>query len=163
MIEEYLDEMATIYKSLEYGILVAVNPDSKRSGNPYFKFYNNVNYNKATKVIRILFNKADYVVHRDKIELWKLNLKRIQFNTFCLFFPFPLFIYSGTIVYVGFNLKFNTIIYLLILLNSPFLISVNLECAIASFLRYVRTYLPLHHQTLVSLEVDRCQENPPQL
>ena len=73
--EEYLDEMATIYKNREYGILVAVNPDSKRSGNPYFKFYNNVSYDKATKVVRILFNYPDYVLHKDRMELWKLNSK----------------------------------------------------------------------------------------
>lgn len=73
--EEFLDEMATVYKSREYGILVAVNPDSNRSGNPYFKFYNADNYNKATKIIRVLFKKADYVVHNDGKELWELNSK----------------------------------------------------------------------------------------
>lgn len=32
VLEEYLEEMATIYKSKEYGICVAINPDSKRKG-----------------------------------------------------------------------------------------------------------------------------------
>lgn len=43
-IEEFLEEMATIYKSKEYNILIAVTPDSGRAGNPYFKFLNNSNY-----------------------------------------------------------------------------------------------------------------------
>ena len=73
--EECLDEMSTIYKSKEYGICVAVNPDSKRSGNAYFKYFNNSDFNKATKVIRILFKDIDYVVHKDGKQLWKINTK----------------------------------------------------------------------------------------
>lgn len=75
VLEEYLDEMATIYKSVEYGIGVSVNPDSNRQGNPYFKFYNNPNYTKATKIIRILFASPDYVYHKDGKQLWELNNK----------------------------------------------------------------------------------------
>ena len=73
--EEYLEEMATIYKSKEYGIGVAVNPDSRRSGNSYFKFYNNPELPKATKIIRILFKNPDYIIHHDEKQLWKLNSK----------------------------------------------------------------------------------------
>jgi hypothetical protein len=73
--EEYLEEMSTIYKSKEYGIGVSVNPDSKRSGNPYFKFYNSSDYLSATKIIRIMFNKPDYIIHNNGKELWKLNSK----------------------------------------------------------------------------------------
>lgn len=74
-IEEFLEEMATIYKSKEYSILIAVTPDSGRAGNPYFKFLNNSNYLNADKIIRILFHKPDYIVHTDGKELWKLNNK----------------------------------------------------------------------------------------
>lgn len=72
--EEFLDEMATIYKSKEYGIGVSVNPDSHRSGS-YFKFYNNPDYRRATKLIRITFKRIDYLIHPDSKELWKLNSK----------------------------------------------------------------------------------------
>ena len=58
MLSEYLYEMATVYRSTEYGISVAVNPDSGRVGDPYFKFYNNVSFNKATKVVRIMFKQC---------------------------------------------------------------------------------------------------------
>ena len=71
--EEFLDEMATVYRSSKYCVQVAVNPDSKRKGNPYFKFYNAVSRDKATKVIRILFRKPDYVIHTDSKKIWKLN------------------------------------------------------------------------------------------
>lgn len=73
ILEEYLDEMATIYKSKEYSICVTVNPDSKRTGVRYFKFYNDPDPRQATHVIRILFNEPDYVVHKDGKKLWKLN------------------------------------------------------------------------------------------
>lgn len=74
-IEELLGEMATVYKSREYSILIAVTPDSSRAGNPYFKFLNNSNYLNADKIIRILFHKPDYVIHKDGKELWELNNK----------------------------------------------------------------------------------------
>ena len=71
--KEFLEEMATIYKSKEYGIGVSVNPDSHRIGNPYFKFYNNPKYASATKIIRIFFKQPGYTVHKDGKKLWKLN------------------------------------------------------------------------------------------
>jgi hypothetical protein len=71
--EEYLDEMTTIYKDRQYGIMVAVNPDSNRNGLSYFKFYNNCSYEKATHVIRITFKEVNYIIHKDGKKLWKLN------------------------------------------------------------------------------------------
>ena len=72
---ENLNEMAIVFKSREYSILIAVNPDSHRQGDPYFKFLNNSNYQRATKIIRILFNRCDYVIHNDGKELWHLSNK----------------------------------------------------------------------------------------
>lgn len=72
---ENLNEMATIYKSREYSILIAVNPDSHRAGDPYFKFLNDSNYQRASKIIRILFNRCDYVIHNDGKGFWNLNNK----------------------------------------------------------------------------------------
>lgn len=72
---EDLNEMATIFKNKEQNISVVVNPDSNRSGNPYFKFVNNSNFRNADKIIRILFNRPDYVIHHDGKELWELNSK----------------------------------------------------------------------------------------
>lgn len=60
-LEEYLDEMSTICKDYQNDVCIAVNPDSNRQGNPYFKFYNSASHKSATNVIRILFNSADYV------------------------------------------------------------------------------------------------------
>lgn len=73
MFKEYINEMATVYRNEKYGICVAVNPDSGRIGDSYFKYYNASSYGKATHVIRILFNRPDYVVHKDDKQLWEIN------------------------------------------------------------------------------------------
>lgn len=72
---ENLNEMATVFKNKEQNVSIIVNPDSSRSGNPYFKFVNNSNFRNADKLIRIMFNKPDYVIHHDGKDLWKLNSK----------------------------------------------------------------------------------------
>lgn len=64
-LEEYLDEMATICKDYQNDVCITVNPDSNRQRNSYFKFYNSANYKSATKVVRILFNSANYIVHQN--------------------------------------------------------------------------------------------------
>lgn len=76
-LEEYLDEMSTICRDNKNNVSVAVNPDSNRQGNPYFKFYNSASHKSATNVIRILFNSADYVdpINTDGKKLWKLSHK----------------------------------------------------------------------------------------
>lgn len=70
-----LFEMATVLRDTENNICITVNPDSGRIGDPYFKFFNNSDYTKATHVIRILFKTANYAVHKDGKKLWKLNHK----------------------------------------------------------------------------------------
>ena len=72
---ENLNEMATVFKNKKQNVSIIVNPDSNRSGNPYFKFVNNSNFRNADKLIRIMFNKPDYVIHHDGKDLWKLNSK----------------------------------------------------------------------------------------
>lgn len=73
VLEEYLEEMATVYKNKEEDVTVAVNPDSNRIGNPYFKFFNNSDFRKADSVIRITFDNSDYIIYKDGKRLWKLN------------------------------------------------------------------------------------------
>lgn len=77
VLEEYLDEMTTLCKDYQNDVSIVVNPNSNRQGNPYFKFYNSTNYSTADKVVRILFNYADYVIHTntDGKKLWKLSHK----------------------------------------------------------------------------------------
>lgn len=65
--------MATVYKNIGQHISVMVNPDSHRIGYTYFKVYNNSDYRKATKVVRILFTEPDFLYHHDGLLLWKLN------------------------------------------------------------------------------------------
>jgi hypothetical protein len=64
-LKEYLDEMSTVCRDNQNNVSIAVNPNSERQGHPYFKFYNNVYYGDAAKVVRILFNSADYVDNKN--------------------------------------------------------------------------------------------------
>lgn len=52
---ELLFEMATVHRDMNENISIAVNPDSKKIGDPYFKFYDSTDYTKAKRVIRIFF------------------------------------------------------------------------------------------------------------
>lgn len=70
---ECLYEMATVHRDETKNISIAVNPDQKKVGDPYFKFYNNASYMKATAVIRIMFFRVAYMKHEDGKELWELN------------------------------------------------------------------------------------------
>lgn len=74
-LKEYLDEMSTVCRDNQNNVSIAVNPDSERQGYPYFKFYNSVYYGDAAKVVRILFNSADYVDNKNAEDqkLWKLS------------------------------------------------------------------------------------------
>lgn len=69
---ECLYEMATIRpaSSLDkLGILLAVNPDSNRDGNPYFKMYNSTSFYTATTVWRISFTESVFIKeHKGKIK-----------------------------------------------------------------------------------------------
>lgn len=60
--------------------------------NEYFKVYNNINPNKATKVARIKFRKPEYIIYdNNKINNWFLNsiekraLMRILINQSILY------------------------------------------------------------------------------
>ena len=81
---EPLFEMATVHRDFENNVSVAVNPDSAKIGNPYFKFYNNTDYRKADKVIRILFNSPNYVIHHDGKQFLDLNGKEKKLLIDCL-------------------------------------------------------------------------------
>lgn len=56
---------------------IAVNPDRKRNlkGMEYFKLYNSADPTKATKIARIKFREADYVIHKNNggKKNWILN------------------------------------------------------------------------------------------
>ena len=73
--EEALFEMATIKRDSRYNVCIAVNPDSTKEGNPYFKYYNHQSYRSADKVIRILFKEPGFVIHtnRDGKEFYNIG------------------------------------------------------------------------------------------
>lgn len=73
----HLYEMATVGWDDDLSIIVEVNPDTRRIGNEYFKVYNSASYRKATKECRILFDKPEYVIHRNENgkQNWIMNSK----------------------------------------------------------------------------------------
>ena len=57
-------------------MLMAINPDSDRIGEPYFKVYNAGSWGKATKVARLSFFEPKLIIHTGgNILPWK-NLTR---------------------------------------------------------------------------------------
>ena len=78
LVEEYLEEMATVYIDRENNYLYQVNPDRSRKGLEYFKLYDSVNWPKAKQVARISFREPKYIIHRntDGKENWFLNSKQ---------------------------------------------------------------------------------------
>lgn len=58
--------MTNVYATRQFGGLsIQINIDENRHGLPYFKVYNNFQYSKATKMQRIAFKSASYIVHRN--------------------------------------------------------------------------------------------------
>ena len=77
LIEERLDEMATVARDRNNGILIQVNPDRSRVGMEYFKVYNSYSIDKATKMARISFRDVKYVYHSATMgkDDWVLSTK----------------------------------------------------------------------------------------
>lgn len=74
-IVEKLNEMATVGRDNQKGLLMQVNPDEGRQGLEYFKFYNAFNHSNANKMARIEFRRPEYVIHRNMMgkSKWFLN------------------------------------------------------------------------------------------
>lgn len=55
----------TIYKDRKNGFAIAVSPDTGRNyiDDPYIKVYNNTDYTKADKTLRISIKTGDIVIH----------------------------------------------------------------------------------------------------
>lgn len=70
--------MATVIKSQQYNVLITADPDVDHIGEPYFKFYNNASFDKASKIARISFLEPKYIHHknaRGHFDDWVLNSK----------------------------------------------------------------------------------------
>lgn len=76
--EEILPKSIFVYSNNDYNMSLVINlyfKDIIIDGNEYFKVYNNINPNKATKVARIKFRKPEYIIYDNNngIENWFLN------------------------------------------------------------------------------------------
>lgn len=69
--------MATIGRHENPNFLVAVNPDTNRFGDCYFKYYDDKSFDSAKRVTRLSFTAPVKVKHRnrDGKQEWDLNTK----------------------------------------------------------------------------------------
>lgn len=74
---EPIECMATIGKSVDDNFCVTVNPDQKRSGVCYLKYFNSSSYTSADKVIRVSLLEPRVIFHknRDGKKTWRINSK----------------------------------------------------------------------------------------
>ena len=75
---EPLGEMSTVGLQNKPPLIVEINPDRRRVGNPYFKVYNMASYKKATHIARMHFLDTGMEYHRDAYKDWRLNSKDIK-------------------------------------------------------------------------------------
>lgn len=75
---EEIYSMATIGINRDPKFSVAVNPDSNRVGEAYFKYYDDAHYSKANHVARISFMDAKYIKHHRGKKQWKLTKRDIR-------------------------------------------------------------------------------------
>ena len=76
--EELIYEMANVRRDRRNDfMLMAINPDSNRVGDPYFKVYDADSWRKATKVARLAFFEPKLIIHKSEgIQPWKTLTRR---------------------------------------------------------------------------------------
>ena len=74
---EYIEAMATIGSHVSPNFTIAVNPDSNRSGDCYFKYFDRESYSKAEHVARVNIRDTSRFYHKnsDGKKEWSLNAK----------------------------------------------------------------------------------------
>ena len=70
--------MAKIGQSAKPAFCVCVNPDAGRVGEPYLKYYNSQNYNKADAVIRLGLKEPKFIYHKDGKNQWEVTRKELK-------------------------------------------------------------------------------------
>ena len=78
IVEEHIEEMATVFRDKDSKQLCQVNPDRGRKGLEYFKLYNSDSYDTSNSIARISFREPKYINHKnsDGKENWILNSKQ---------------------------------------------------------------------------------------
>lgn len=78
MYEELMYEMANVRRDRRDDfLLMAINPDPNRIGDPYFKVYDADSWRKATKVARLSFFEPKLIIHTGgNVRPWKKLTKR---------------------------------------------------------------------------------------
>lgn len=140
-----LTAMSTVFSDRKAGISIQINADENRVGLPYFKYYNSFQYSKATKVARISFKSADYVIHKnaDGKQNWYLNAKEKQQLVLILSSRPAYFSYSYT-VWQKLIIQYNAEKFQLMEDDT-------LNCAKNTYNKFIKDYTAIGYNNLIDV------------
>lgn len=77
---DYFEEMATIARDRDEGILISVNPERDRLSIPYFKVYDSDSVDTAKRVVRLHFKDSGMEYHKDPLGKmqWVMNNRDVK-------------------------------------------------------------------------------------
>ena len=77
---EYFNEMATIARDQDEGILISVNPEREHLTIPYFKVYDSYSVDTAKRVARLHFKDSGMEYHKDPLGKmqWVINNRDVK-------------------------------------------------------------------------------------
>lgn len=140
-----LTAMSTVFSDRKTGISIQINADENRVGLPYFKYYNSFQYSKATKVARISFKSADYIIHKnaDGKQNWYLNAKEKQQLVLILSSRPAYFSYSYT-VWQKLIIQYNAEKFQLMEDDT-------LNCAKNTYNKFIKDYTAIGYNNLIDV------------
>ena len=140
-----LTAMSTVFSDRKAGISIQINADENRVGLPYFKYYNSFQYSKATKVARISFKSADYIIHKnaDGKQNWYLNAKEKQ-QLVLILLSKPAYFSHGYTVWQKLIIQYNAEKFQLMEDDT-------LNCAKNTYNKFIKEYTALGYNNLVDV------------
>lgn len=140
-----LTAMSTVFSDRKAGISIQINADENRVGLPYFKYYNSFQYSKATKVARISFKSADYVIHKnaDGKQNWYLNAKEKQ-QLVLILSSKPTYFSHGYTVWQKLIIQYNAEKFQLMEDDT-------LNCAKNTYNKFIKDYTAIGYNNLIDV------------
>lgn len=140
-----IQAMSTVFSDRNLGISIQINADENRRGLPYFKYYNSFQYSKATKIARISFKSADYVIHKnsDGKQNWFLNSKEKRLLMTALQLK-PVYFSHGFTVWQKLIIQYNAEKFQLMEDDT-------LNCTRTNYRQFIRNYTALGYSNLIDV------------
>lgn len=140
-----IQAMSTVFSDRNLGISIQINADENRRGLPYFKYYNSFQYSKATKVARISFKSADYVIHKnsDGKQNWFLNSKEKRLLITALQLK-PVYFSHGFTVWQKLIIQYNAEKFQLMEDDT-------LNCNVSNYKQFIKNYTALGYSNLIDV------------